>query len=220
MLAEARRLFAEGVAHTQAQRWSEAAASFRAALELHAAAPIRYNLAAALVELHEYPEALQQLDAVLADESAPASITALARALLERIRGEAAMLTIAVEGDRAGAVVALDAEPLEESWLARELPVPPGAHTVTAIRDEQTVAEAEVTARAGESARVRLLITAPGGSTTPASVPLYEDWRFWLGVGAGAAALITIVAIVAVAAQPGGSSPPVVGNFAPGVITW
>lgn len=222
VLAEARRLFTEGVAHTQAQRWTEATTSFRAALELHAAPTIRYNLAAALVELGHHREATEQIDRVLADAETPPNIAELSRALSERIRRETAMLTIAIEGEAEGAGVVLDSEPLEPAWLAREIPVAPGAHTVSAVRDGQTVAEVEVTAAAGQTSRVRLVVPAPGappivGGGDP---PLHEDWRLWVGVGAAGAVIVAIIVVIAVAAQPGPPLDPVPGNFMPQVITW
>lgn len=62
-LAEARRLFAEGVTDVNAEppRWPEAAGRFEAALALHAAPPIRYNLAVAYVELGRHREASEQI---------------------------------------------------------------------------------------------------------------------------------------------------------------
>lgn len=226
MLAEARRLFTEGVGHTQAERWTEAATSFRAALELHAAPPIRYNLAAALVELGQHREALEQVELVLADASAPANIAELTRGLRERIRSASAMLTISVAGEAEGAAVHLDGEELDAAWLAREIPVAPGAHTVSAVRGGETVAEAEVTTRAGEPARVRLFVRAGGvgpgpGPSEPGGEPaLHETWWFWAAVGGGALVLVTIISIIVVAAQPGSPADPVQGNFMPGVITW
>lgn len=166
---------------------------------------------------------------MLGDEDAPANIAELTRGLRDRIRRESAMLTIAVVGEAEGAAVHLDGEELEAAWLAREIPVTPGAHTVSAVRAGETVAEAEVSVRAGEPARVRLFVRAggvgpapggPGGEAPAGEAPLHETWWFWAAVGGGALVLITIISIVAVAAQPGGPGDPVQGNFMPGVITW
>src|SRR5512134_3112617 len=49
--ARAHALFTEGVASIRRRDFETAAARFRAALELHQAASIRHNLAAALMEL-------------------------------------------------------------------------------------------------------------------------------------------------------------------------
>lgn len=145
------------------------------------------------------------------------------------------MLTIAVVGEAEGAAVHLDGEELDPAWLAREIPVAPGAHTVSAVRAGETVAEAEVSVRAGEPARVRLFVRAdgvgpgpegpggtggPGGEAPAGEAPLHETWWFWAAVGGGALVLVTIISIVAVAAQPGAPGDPVQGNFMPGVITW
>lgn len=208
----ARALFAEGVSHTQAERWSEAVEAFQAALALRDAPPIRYNLAAALTELGRYREAADHVQAVLASEETAANIRSLAAALDDRIGREAGLL--AIDAADADAEVLVDGEPVPSRWRARPLPVSPGTHRVALARGGSTLAETEATVEAGETARVRLEVT-----TTPtASVPLEEDWRFWLGVGAGAALLVTIIAIVA--ATSGGEGPIVPGNFTPGVLTW
>ena len=222
-LAEARRLFAEGVSDVDAEppRWGEAAAHFEAALALHGAPPIHYNLAVAYVELGRHREASEQIERVLASEEAAPELLALGRALTERIRREAGRITVELPAETAGAEVTLDGEPLPEAWLAREIPVSPGPHTVVASRGGAAVAEAEVVGNAGGAARVRLAIGAAVSGSSPAEVPLHEDWRFWLGVGGGAVALTVLIAVVAaLASGSGGGSPAVQGNFMPGVLTW
>lgn len=153
---------------------------------------------------------------MLASE-APPELLELSRALAERIRSEAGRITVELPAETAGADVTLDGEPLPEAWLAREIPVSPGSHTVVASRDGAAVAEAEVVVHAGDAARVRLALGGAGAS----EVPLHEDWRFWLGVGGGTAAAAVLIAIVvALASGSGGASPVVQGNFSPGVLTW
>lgn len=213
-LAEARRLFARGVAHARAERWREAADTFEAALVLHAAPPVRYNLAAALVEIGRYREARAQIDHVLADEGASPELRALAGTLAERVRAEAGRITIELSAETSGAEVTLDGEPLPEAWLAREIPVRPGAYTVAASRRDAVIAEAEVVVGAGDASRVHLVLA---GSPGPL---LHEDWRLWLGVGAGAVALTVLVVVAFVLTSSAAAGAPIEGNFTPGVLTW
>jgi hypothetical protein len=218
--ARARALFGEGVQHAQAERWTDAAGAFEAALELRSAPAIRYNLAAAYVELGRFRDARAELDRVEADPETSPDIAELSGALAARIRREAGRLSVERAEELVDAQVAVDAEPLAAEWLAREIPVAPGAHVVTARRDGEPVARAEVQVSAGERTHVYLgLGTVPGGPEDP-STPLFEEWGFWAGVGAGVVVLGVLIGVVAAASSGGGGSEPVSGNFMPGVITW
>lgn len=203
--------------HTEAGRWQQAADAFAAALELRAAPSIRYNLAAALVELGRHREAAEQLELVLSSGEAPTGVVELCHALARRIRTEAGRLRIELASDASSAEVMLDGEPVPPEWLAREIPVAPGRHTIVATRGDSAVAEADVVVRAGDVARVRLAVTT---SAPLASTALHEDWRLWLGVGGGVVAVAIIAGVIAAVASDGGTSDAVVGNFVPGVITW
>ncbi len=159
---------------------------------------------------------------MLSDEETSPQIRELGEQLRERIQTESGRLHVETTGDSEGAQVTLDSEPLDAGWLARDIPVAPGNHTVAATREGRPVAEAEVAVHAGETARVRLDLgtAATGGRQQPTGeVPLLEDWRFWLGVGGGTVAVIVLVAVIAAVASSG-SSDAIPGNFMPAVITW
>lgn len=226
--ARARALFAEGVEHSQQQRWNNAAAAFEAALELRAAPPIRYNLATAYVELGRYREARTQLDAVAADPTTSPDVAQLSEDLASRVRREAGRLSVERAPELSDAEVAVDSEPLDATWLQREVPLMPGRHVVTASRGGSTLARAEVQVGAGERTHVFLgMASAPtqpiqssqSSGSERLETPLYEEWAFWLGVGAGVVVLGVLTAVIAAVASNGGSEP-VSGNFMPGVITW
>jgi hypothetical protein len=211
VLEQARARFAEGVAHTEAARWEDAVASFESALELHDAPAIRYNLAVALVELHRYQAADEQLSHVIGAEDVPENIAAQAPELRTRIEHEAGRLTV-VAPERAE--VTLDGEPLAPEHVGREIWVAEGTHTIAGRRGEATLAEQEVVVSAGQpAARVELAAPeAPG-------VPLHEDWRLWVGVGAGAlTVLVTLIVVIAIASS--GTEQAIPGNFSPAVLTW
>ena len=207
--------------HTQAERWSEAAAAFEQALELRAAATIRYNLAVALDELGRHREAQAQLDAMAADPETSAELRELAAELRTQMRAAAGRISVERSTEVADATVVLDGEPLEETELRGQILVAPGAHRIEASRRGEVVATTEVSAVAGEHTRVVLGLasaTSPDDPDEPG--PLYEEWYFWAGIGGGAILLAVIVGVsVGVAtAQDGGMI--VEGDFSPGVITW
>src|SRR5690606_13211798 len=108
-LDEARRIFGEGLAHSDRREWHEAVASFRQVLELRTAPPVLYNLAIALFETGDYPEAQERLEAVLASEDADATLRASATELLGKLEARAAKLEVRFEGDAAGTLVLVDA---------------------------------------------------------------------------------------------------------------
>lgn len=215
---EARAEYTRGVAHAQAGEWAEAEAAFRRALELHPNPAIRVNLASALVEQGRYREAHGELFTAESDPELPPSLQDPIARLRERIRSEAGRLAISRSGDSVGAEVVLDEDPVEESWLASDIPVSPGAHVVIAQRDGSELARAEVEVGAAERTQVVLGLTERvigGEGGEPDDTPLFIG----IGVGAGAVAVVAIVIIAAVAASSGGGQP-IAGNFNPGLISW
>lgn len=108
----ARTLFEEGVALGDQRQWEPAAAKFREALVLRDAPAIRFNLGAALVELRQWDEAIDNLQRVVDDPEAPEDLrtrsnTALlnARALQEQERQQQAATVPTPEQTAAAAPV-------------------------------------------------------------------------------------------------------------------
>lgn len=220
----ARALFAEGVAHTQAEAWEPAADAFERALALRPAAAIRYNLAAALVELGRYREAQTQLDAMNADPTTSASLRELGVTLEARVRAEAGRISVERSAELADAEVSIDEQPVDEEWLAREIPVTPGAHVVEATWGGRTVGRTEVRVGAGERTHVVLSLSTieveTPGTPPPQSRSIFEEWGFWVALGAGAVVIGLVIGIGVGLATSGGPNEVVIGNFTPGVITW
>lgn len=223
--ARAREIFVVGVEHSQAQRWTEAVASFREALELRAAPAIFYNLAAALVELGEVREAHTALLAVEGDPAAPANLQELSSQLRQRMQVGYGRVRIELAEELDEADVALDGESLSAELLATEIPVSNGQHRVVATRDEETVARATVTTHAGQLTHVALSaapvrVVEPVIEIVPVpSTPLIEEPALWVGVAAGVLVVAGVI-IIAVVLTSGQSGTLVEGNFQPGLITW
>jgi hypothetical protein len=221
--AQARALFAEGVAHTQAHEWEPAADAFTRALALRPAPAIRYNLAATLVELGRYREASSRLAELVPDEL-PANLAPLVDALGARIRREAGRLSVRRAADLGDATVTLDDEALDERELTRQIPVAAGSHSVAAIRDGAAVATASVSVEAGERVHVLLALTGADGRGEPEEPPpptdMTQEWGFWVAVGVGALVFVAVAVVVGISTADTGGTEPIEGNFSPGVITW
>ncbi len=212
----ARQAFLAGVELAQAGRWAEAEAEFRGALALHPAPGIHINLASALVEQGRYREAHGSLRSAESDPDLPPNMGPAIEALRERIQREAGRLAISRSGELAGAEVALDRSPVEEAWLAGDIPVTPGPHEVTALRAGEELASVSVEATAGERTAVVL-----GGVSERVVETETDETPLHVGIAVGVGVvLVAAVVIVGAAAGGGGGAQPVSGNFNPGLIAW
>lgn len=218
----ARTLFQEGVQLVQEERWEEAEARFRQALENHDAPAIRYNLASVLVEQNELPEAAALIASVLADETTPENIRALATELRTHVDERAGYARVEVQG-APDLSVALDGYTLPDR--SAEVPLAPGAHVATASRGELELARAELEIATGEHRVVQLDAREPEAEAVaeapmPAhEEPLEEQWWFWTAIGGGVVVVAVVIGVVAATAD-GGVQSPVQGNFEPGVLRW
>jgi hypothetical protein len=224
----ARALFNQGLSYVAAADWSNAIASFRAALDLRQAPAIEYNLAAALFETGALDEAAELNRAVRENPETPESLRASAEALDARIASASGELVITVEGaDRTGVEVLIDGTRVPDERIGARLTVARGPHAIEARRDGNPVAAVDVEVTGESPAAGHLLLPAveqpsavlpvtPEAAPTDASGP---GVGLWLGIGLGAAALVAIVVVIAVVATSG-TSDPFQGSFEPGVLTW
>lgn len=177
------------------------------------------------MELGRYRDAQAQLDAMNADPEAPPALRELGVTLETRVRAEAGRISVERSSELADAAVTIDQQPVEEAWLAREIPVAPGAHVVEATRGDRTVGRAQVSVGAGERTHVVLSLSTIEVETPVAPPPppprsIFEEWGFWVAVGGGVVVLGLVIGLGVGLATSGGPSEIVVGNFSPGVITW
>ncbi len=230
-LAEARRIFGEGLAHSDRHEWHEAVAAFRQVIELRAAPPVLYNLAVALVEIREYPEAQDLLDRVFADETTSPEIRASSEELRGELEAHAGKIELAYRGDPAGVIFFIDGFALGGAALDHPHFAAPGRRSVEARRGAAVLARADVDVVRGETVRAELVSpdaeaaaeAAIADEPTPAEQPserrgVRNPW-LWAGVGAGVAAIV-IVAVAVSATRDPDSGPPFDGDFVPGRLTW
>lgn len=241
----ARALFTEGVAHSDARRWPEAEASFRAALALRLAPAITVNLGTAVFEQGRFAEAMLLTDRVMEAPEATPRLRQLALLLRGQIEAAAGFVRVARPGP--GARLVIDGLEIPERWGDDPVPVPVGAHRVAHRRDGRDVAVAEVTVAAvGDTTTAELepvatpvappdpvdepppveapvepvapplLAHEPGDPLEEGGTPLVRDYRLWVGVALG---VLCVVLVIAVAADPG-DDPAVRGNLGPGVLEF
>ncbi len=218
--AQARTLFAEGVAAMGEADWPRAASKFEDALLLHSAPSIEYNLASAYLELGRIGEAGDLAASVAGNPLADEELQGHARDLDAQIAERAGTLTIEVSGDQhAGARVSVDDYTVPQERVGVVRYESPGDHQVVLHRGDGSTEERSVLVIQGAPERVTfglpVLEGAPesddGGDGSVLSSPL-----FWVLAGAGVA--VILVAIIAAAATAGPDS--VGGDYEPAVLRF
>lgn len=132
--AEARRLFKQGVALAQQERWREAAEAFSASRALVERPSTIFNLAGALYRLGRLVEARETFEAYL--EVAPRNDrarTTEAKRMVDVLRDAIVRLTLRVEPD--DAEVTLDGQAVAGTGEVRVLVMDPGDHTLEVSAD-------------------------------------------------------------------------------------
>lgn len=159
--ASARALFEQGVAHVDREEWAPAADAFRRALLLRDSQVIRYNLAAALLELGKLVEASELLHAVQVDPAVDATLKQSAADKLTELKPRLARLTIHAETIVDGLLVQLDGVELAVAQLDVPLMVDPGKHTISARVHEEPLDEQTVEMNEGGDGLVNLRAPQP-----------------------------------------------------------
>ena len=94
---QAREAFSEGISLAEDRQWEAAAERFRAAMALHDAPAIRYNLASALFEMGDVREAWRVLEPVRNDPATPPELESHAETLETQIRERAEREGVALD---------------------------------------------------------------------------------------------------------------------------
>jgi tetratricopeptide (TPR) repeat protein len=231
-LAAARRLYQEGVAHAQAERWEDAREAFSQSLELAERPAALLNYAGASVQTARLLEAAEAYRRYLRIVDAGVR-RSQAEALLQQLEERLARVTIEVIGLERDDRLSIDGEPASRALIGAEAPFDPGAHTIRLLRDEAIVAREELELAEGEVRHVELDArseslerpSAAGAAQEPASEPfapepvdegdgvLESPW-FWIIVGA---VVIAGGVIASVLLLGGDSGPgPYTGNIGSG----
>lgn len=233
--ASARALFEEGVKLADAGQWNDAAERFQRALSLRDSQVIRYNLAAALVELGRVVEASEMLRQVQRGAGDDPELRTQAEQQLALANSRLARLTIRVEGELGGREVSLDGRTLSSALVGVAIPVDPGSHAVKLLAGDTELDAQSVQLPDGASTAITLsgeLVPTPQQAARsmvaeqPAPVmhdePAPEQRskrRLWWGIGGAAVVVISAAVVGAVLASNKSASPSAFqGNFEPGSI--
>lgn len=215
-LARARVLFREGVGHVEANDLDAAAASFEAALALHDAPSIRFNLASALVELNRFVEAYPHLSMLASDPAVDPPMKQSAEELLARAVERVGRL-------RVRAVDTIDALTLDGAALPRdrETAVEPGRHLIVGSQNGEAMVERAVEVAAGERTLIDLAVLRVEAAPEAPAV-LEDDGRGHVGrnVALIAAAIAIVATTVILAVVLSGGDDELSGDLQPGILRW
>lgn len=228
-LARARDRFRQGLSAAERGHYAAAATAFREALAVRDASPVRYNLAVALFELGEDPEAFRLARGLQADPEASGELRERASFLERELRGRGVVLSIRLGGLADGARVA--GRDLSPDELDQPIFVAPGETEVTGLRGGEVTTRRLLTLRAGSDVYVDVsVVPTPAELARDEAANLDEGpttstpnarRRATLYVGVAAAALAAVaVVVIAVAVTRDATEAPVRGDFQPGVIRW
>jgi hypothetical protein len=208
--ALARQFFAEGLAHADAARWTEASDSFTRAYALRPTPQIAYNLSTALVRQGRLVRASQLLGEITNDAGARPGVRDAARARLAEVLPRMGRLTVAASA-RDREHLWLDGRPVDPALSARAMTVDPGTHVLEVRPSAHGVLSRRVSIEEGAQQTVIFESPLPAAaigpsgpghtidlSTTPparsrASI-LREGW-FWAVLGTAVVATTAVLLV-------------------------
>jgi hypothetical protein len=199
--AAALRLFSDGLADVDAQRWAPAADRFGRAYALRPTPEIAYNLASADAHLGRLTEASRLLGRVADDPQARTGVREAARARLAELGPRLPRLSVAAPPAQAEHLW-LDGAPLG-SPAGSAIPLDPGSHLVELrLPDGETLSRTVVLAEGERHALTfaappipAAVVSPPPVRPPPAPSILRRGW-FWGVVGGVAAASLATALLV------------------------
>lgn len=157
--AAARALFEEGLELADRGEWERAVQRFRAALEHRESARVHYNLAVSLARMGRLVEALDAIDAVLADPETDDGVREESALLRDEVMPRLGRLHVEVDGGQGEAHVTVDGRP----WLTLGVfaPADPGVRVVRLVDGDVELDIEEADVPEGGEAQVMLEHPAP-----------------------------------------------------------
>lgn len=169
MSDKARKLYLEGVAAAEKERWADAYASFVAAWALQKHYTIAGGMGTCELMLHRYRDAAEHLAIYVREIQKDATATAEERAAAEETyaQARAKVGTVIVSANVPGADVLVDGARVGTTPLEDPVFLQPGAHTITVQLAGYVPLEKRVELAAGGEERSAFELARP-----PASAPL------------------------------------------------
>lgn len=164
-LAAARQLFAEGKALEKKKDWAEALKRFRKVAAVKMTPQVRFHIALCDEHLGHLVEAINGFELAVEEarrtgrgaEEVLDNAPPRARALRKRVGA----VRITVRGTLRTSRILLDGKPVAPLLFGTEIPVDPGAHTVTVERDREVITSKEVKLEARGREDVELTVEDP-----------------------------------------------------------
>jgi hypothetical protein len=214
--AGARARMAEGARLLEAGDHARALAEFEAAYLLVPSSKILFNVGLAYMGLGRHADAIRAFEQFTSDaKNVPPAAIADAQRLIDGLRSKVGAVEVAV--DQPGVDITIDGRALGKTPLAPPVyHVDPGEHRLTAQGDRAAPAVTQVF-KIGAGERQVLKVVVPALAAAPAPVPpaatlvaapapagvpdterpLYRKPWFWGVAGAGVAALVLTVVLIA-----------------------
>ena len=226
--ALARDQFREGVRAAREQRWPDAVDAFQRSLELAPRPMTIMNLAGALAQVGRLVEAAEAYRMFLseAQSGAAARVRGQAQAQLDALEPRIPHARLEIRGLLDSDTVTLDEYQLSAAAIGSALPVDPGEHTLTILREGAEPRVVTFTAEEGVEAEVvldappDLGLPPPDGAPDPLITPppaqgrsILDEPAFWIVGGVLLAGLVAGGVAIGVTTQ--GAPPPFFGNLPP-----
>jgi hypothetical protein len=168
-LAEARRHFERGIHLFDQQDYHGALAEFLRSFELSGRPSVLFNISATYEALHQYPEAVESLERVLAMQGLAARQRSEGERALSRLRDLLGHVRLSVQPD--GARISLDGRTIPSGTTV--VPVGPGRHIVEATLEGYQSGRTEFMIASGETFEATLsLVEVPPATNESVTSPL------------------------------------------------
>ncbi len=224
-VATARRLFGEGLAALEEERWEDARDAFSRSHELVPRPNTLLNLATAQAEMNLPVEAIESYRAFIeqATRRQRRHVRDAEREIAE-LEARIAHVELTIPDLESGDVVRLDDQDLTVDAMQAPLSLSPGRHVVVVLRSETSIGRVELVLVEGETRGVELALHPPAPVVeTPLLIETVDEGSddVAIGVGVGVALGVALIAagvvLGVVLTQP---EDLYVGNFGPGMVTF
>lgn len=174
-LAAARQLFKEGLALEKRKQWRQALAKFEKVAKVKLTPQVRFHTALCQEHLGRFVEAINGFE--LAEQEARAvgpkarqvEVNAPKRAAA--LRDRIGFVRITVTGTIRTSKILLDGKPVSEGLVDTDIPLDPGAHTISVDSNHETVFERDITIKAQQLETIELPIDDPEPPPEPPPGP-------------------------------------------------
>jgi hypothetical protein len=174
MLAAARQLFKQGLAHEKNDAWQEALASFEKVARVKMTPQVRYHVALCHENLGRLVDALNGFELAVQEAKAAGAKSVYDQAPLRAaaLRERVAYLRITVTGTIRTSRIFIDDRVIDVALLGAQIPVDPGKHLLVVKRGEEVIEQIELDLSEKQREVIELTIDDPEPPPEPKKSPL------------------------------------------------